>query len=515
MISVPASPDDTQPVKRSAPAGPAARKRWLLQRGRWWLTALILTTTCTLMATLVLFVRAIPVYSPDDSGDRLTVSIRHAGALQRVSTAAETVGALLAEQDIGLPANSQLSHPAAERLSEGMVINIAPAREVEIVEEGRRRIVVTALENPLDILRHADIALSDADRIWVNGALADYDALPGWTVPARHIRIRRANRVTVIDDGQTAAILSNADTVGAALLAAGVKLYHTDEVSPPLDSAISGALTISIKRAIPIELAVDGVVVEARTNAERVADVLAEQNAPLFGLDYLQPAGDTAVSEGMRIEIMRVTEEVETVSEFIPHEDRVQPDAELTLDQSAVVQAGRDGLREIRSRIRYENGVEVSRDLLESTVVEAPQNRIVAYGTKVVPLGTVNTPAGPRQYWRRLCMYTTSYNPVSNGGNLNTSTGATLSKGVIASKPNIIPYHTRVFVPNYGNGAILDTGGGPSGTDYWVDLGYGENEGFKPWRAYTWVYHLMPPPERITYRLPGWTPNSRWPGNCG
>ena len=193
----------------------------------------------------------------------------------------------------------------------------------------------------------------------------------------------------------------------------------------------------------------------------------------------------------------------------------MQPDAELTLDQSAVVQAGRDGLREIRSRVRYEDGLEISREVIETTMVETPQNRIVAYGTKVVALGTVNTPAGPRQYWRRLCMYTTSYNPVSNGGNLNTSTGATLAKGVIASKPNIIPYHTQVFVPNYGNGAILDTGGGPSGTDYWVDLGYGENEGFKPWRAYSWVYHLMPPPERISYRLPGWTPNSRWPGNCG
>ena len=504
MRRVSASLHDTQPVKR-----------WFLERGRWLWIALILITTCTLAATLVLFVRAIADYSQMDSPDKLTVSIRYAGAQRQVSTSAETVGALLAEQDIAPPADSHLSHSAAERLREGMVIRITPAREVEIVEEGSRRIVMTALDYPLDILRQAGISLSEADKVWVNGALAEYDALPGWTVPARHIKIRRAYRLTVIDDGQPATILSNADTVGDALSAAGINLYLTDEVSPPLDSAISGALTIRIKRAIPIELAVDGVVIEARTNAERVADALTELNAPLFGLDYVRPAGDTAVSLGMRVEIVRVTEEVVTLSEFIPHENRVQPDAELTLDQSAVVQAGRDGRREIRSRVRYEDGIEVSRDLIESTVVEAPQNRIVAYGTKVVPLGTVNTPAGPRQYWRRLCMYTTSYNPVSNGGNLNTATGATLAKGVIASKPNIIPYHTRVFVPNYGNGAILDTGGGPSGTDYWVDLGYGENEGFKPWRAYTWVYHLMPPPERITYRLPGWTPNSNWPGNCG
>lgn len=506
---------DTQLAKPYVPPASLKTRPWLLQRGRWLLTSLILITTCTLMATVALFVSAIPVAAPVDAADRLTVSIRYGGALRQVSSAADTVAELLAEQDIALPASSRLSHPADERLREGMVLSITPAREVEIIDNENRYSVQTALENPLAILRQADIAVSAADKLWVNGALADYDALSGWTVPARKIEIRRAFRLIIIDDGESSTILSKAETVGDALFAAGIQLYLTDQVSPPLDSAVTDSLTISIKRAIPVELVLDGVVIEARTNAERVADVLDELNAPLFALDYVRPAGDSAVSEGMRIEIVRVTEEVVTVSESIPHENRVQPDAELNLDQRAVVQAGRDGAREIRSRVRYENGVEVSRDHIETTVVETPVNRIVAYGTKVVPLGTINTPAGPRQYWRRLCMYTTSYNPISNGGNLRTSTGATLAKGVIASKPNIIPYHTRVFVPGYGNGAILDTGGGPAGTDYWVDLGYGENDGFKSWRAYTWVYHLMPPPERINYRLPGWTPNSNWTGNCG
>ncbi len=510
--------EDTQPLapgRRAVVSRPRAGRHWLLERGRWLLTSLILITTSTLMVTVALFVSAIPVNAPFDSADRVTVSIRHAGALRQVASSADTVDELLAEQDIALPANSLLSHPASEPLREGMVLSIRPAREVEIVDNGNRRMVLTALENPLEILQQADIVLSAADKIWVNGALADYAALPGWTVPARHIRIRRALQLTVVDDGRAATILSNAETVGDALFAAGIKLYLTDEVSPPLDSPVADALTISIKRAIPVELMLDGVVIEARANAALVADVLVELDAPLFALDYVQPPGDTAVSEGMRIEIVRVTEEVVAISEVIPHENRVQPDAELNLDQRAVLQEGSDGRREIRSRVRYENGVEVSRELLESVVAEAPVHRIVAYGTRVVALGTINTPAGPRQYWRRLCMYTTSYNPISNGGNLRTSTGATLDKGVIASKPNIIPYHTRVFVPNYGDGAILDTGGGPSGTDYWVDLGYGENDGFKPWRAYSWVYHLMPPPEKINYRLPGWTPNSNWPGNCG
>ena len=514
MSRVSASSEDTQPVTRNTAPKLTTRKRWLLERGRWLLVALILITTCTLLVTVALFVHAIPVSSPGDTADSVAVSIKHAGALLQVATTAETLADLLAEQGISVPDTSRLSHQTSERLREGMVVSIRPARDVVIIDNGSRRTVLTALENPLEVLQQAEIALSQADKIWVNGALADYAALPGWTVPAHEIMIRRAARLTVIDDGEASTIIANAETVGDALFAAGITLYLTDVVSPPLDSAVSDSLTISIKRAIPVELLVDGVVLEARTNAAQVAELLVEMNAPLYALDYVHPPGDTAVAEGMRIEIVRVTEEVVTTSEAIPHEIRVQPDADLNLDQRVLVQEGRDGRREIRSRVRYENGIEVSSDHIESIEVEAPVHRIVAYGTKVVPIGTINTPTGPRQYWRRICMYTTSYNPQSNGGNLLTSTGATLAKGVIASKPNIIPYHTRVFVPNYGNGAILDTGGGPSGTDYWVDLGYGEYDGFKPWRRYTWVYHLMPPPEKIIYRLPGWTPNSNWRGNC-
>ena len=104
MTRVPVSADDTQPVKRYTAPKPAPSKPWLLQRGRWLLTALILVTTCTLMATLALFVSAIPVTSPDESADRLAVSIRYAGALHQVNSAADTVDALLAEQAIDLPA---------------------------------------------------------------------------------------------------------------------------------------------------------------------------------------------------------------------------------------------------------------------------------------------------------------------------------------------------------------------------------------------------------------------------
>ena len=393
-----------------------------------------------------------------------------------------------------------------------MVISIDNAREVTIMDDGERHIAITMLDNPLAILQEAGIVISSADKVWVNGALADPEALPAWTVPAMRIEIRRAATLTISDDGELSTIESNAETLGDALFDAGITLYFTDEVTPPLDTLISGNMTVNIKRAIPVKLKVDGVMIEARTNASRVDEVLIELNAPLFGLDYVLPPADTPVSADMSIEIVRVTEEVVTERETINFERRFQADAELPLDQRRQIQAGKAGAREIRSRVRYENGIELSRELSETVEVEAPLDEIIAYGAKIV-YGTVQTPQGPRSYWRRLCVFTTSYNPTSNGGNTRTSTGATLDNGIIAAKPHIIAYQTQVYVSNYGFGIIADTGAGPSSTPYWIDLGYNDNDWIS-WRGYSYVYLLGSPPSDVNYLLPAWRPTRSLPGNC-
>ena len=492
---------------------PGASRPWLKRRGRWLLSLLIAFTSCTLLATLILFVRAIPTASVIDNSDLLAVNIQYGGALRQVLTSAGTVGDLLAAQGIDWAAAGEIAPAASESLRDGMTITVLQHRSVTIVDDGSERVIKTPSENPLAILQEAGIEVSDADKIWVNGALARLAALPDWTIPAQTITIRRAARLTIIDNGAPTSIVTTAATIGDALFEAGISLYMTDEVTPPLDTSIAGPITITIERATPLELLVDGVVVAVRSNAKQVADVLTELNAPLFGLDYVSPEGDTPVRENMRIEIVRVTEEIVVETETIKYTVQWQPDATMNLDQRAVIQQGSAGKREIRSRVRYENGIEVDRVHSETVDVEAPVNRIIAYGTKAA-LGTVQTPQGPRGYWRRLCVYVTSYNPTSNGGNLNTSTGAILAKGVIAAKPHIIPYHTQVFVPDYGLGAIRDTGGGPPGTDYWIDLGYGPNDQYIRWRKYSYVYLLGAPPADVDYVLPDWTPASHYPGNC-
>ncbi len=512
--------DNKQPKTASEPHRglPAlgSRRRQRAGRVRRVLLTFILTTSCTLVFTLVLFLRALEPLSQAGFGS-VQVSIDHGGALQSLRTGSVTVGELLSELGLDVPQAAALSHAESVPLEDGMVIRIVPPRAVTIIVDGNQRHLQTTLRNTLDILRSADIAVQASDKIWVNGALANIEALPEWTAPAQHIRIRRAIRLTINDGGAQSTILTNADSIEDALSEAGVSLHSNDQVSPPLDSALAADMTVRIKRALPVTLLVDGLTIEARTGAARVGDALIELNAPLFGLDYVQPSAETAIHADMTIEIVRVSEEI--VAEGAPIDFKVvtQLDADLKLDEVAVRQAGRAGAQETRYRLRYENGVEVERQLIETVVVEAPIDKIVAYGAKVEVVGTV--PGTDLAYWRRICVIATNYDPESQGGSHATATGATLAKGIIAAKPHIIPYYTSVYVPGYGKGTIRDTGAGPRSTPFWIDLGYGsraEAQAANAHTRYTWVYHLWPPPEKVIHILPPWRPSVSYPGGgCG
>lgn len=502
--------DDTRPLRQ--PWRPPPRRR-RASRGRLWPLLLIVAVTCCALAvTTVLFIRSLPPDLLSSIGVEKQVTINRDGYLLQQSTRAGTIADLLDESDIEVPLDAALSHDLDDVLSDGMTIMIKSAREVTIEVDDEVQVLRTALDNPQEILNRAGIAVSDDDRIRVNGAPALSEALAEWTIPAQHIEIRRPLSITVIDNGERSTVKSAGETVEAVLAESGIRLHPNDEIKPPRESAVSRDMTIHIERATPIALRLDGVLIEVRTQAKRVDEALQELDAPLFGLDYVIPSGDTEVVTDMLIEIVRVTEELSAQQETIAFELRYVADAGLQLDQTVLAQPGRNGTREIRSLVRYENGAEVSRSITETVITEPPQDQLIRYGTKI-DLRTVDTPGGSRLYWRVLCMLATSYHPAALGGDNVTAIGWTLEKGIVAAEPELIRYRSEVFVPGYGTAFMADTGG-PRSSRYWIDLGYSD-EDWVSWRRYVKVYLLTPVPPEIDYVLPAWTPIRSVPGGCG
>jgi resuscitation-promoting factor RpfB len=428
-----------------------------------------------------------------------TVTVVVNGQAQTTITRAPTVANLLAERNIILLEGDTVSPALTSRLTHDLIVRVTKARSVTLTVDGQSQIYRTHLTNPAEILEAAGISVNSSDILVVDGTRADLAQLAQWPVPVSRINLRRTMTVTVVDDGLPRQVETTSLTVGEALFDAGVTLYLADAVTPELDAPVSPDMTIDIERAQPLSIIADGTTVQTRVRGLTVADALAEAGLALVGQDYSIPAEDTPLMPGMRIRIIRVTEDILTEESVQPYSTIFQADSTLEIDQRETVQTGQNGIVQTSIRVRYENGVEISREVVSELVVQEPRDEVIAYGTNIV-LRTIDTPQGPRQYWRRIRMYATSYHPEALGGDDRTSIGETLRKGIVASNPAIIPYRSEVYVPGYGVGMMADTG--PLYRPLFIDLGYSDAD-FVPWSRWVDVYLLAPVPDNIQYLLPG------------
>lgn len=503
----PILPDDTQPSATVSHATQPNRQ----QSGFsvWILLAVIVFSVVSLIATITFaFSNSAPA-NPETSAMQV-VTLVLGGESREIQTTAETVNDLLLEQRIQLDSDDAISPSIETPLSNGLLIMVARARSVDLVVDGDEQTVRTPFDTPADILAQEDISLREIDLIWVDGTAATIDELSIWPVPANEIIVQHAFEVTVIDGDSETIIQTTAATVGDALYEAGITVYLSDTVIPEQGQALTSDTVITIDRARPITIQVDGVELETRVSGVTVADALTEAGIPLSGYDYSIPAETEPIEAGMTISVLRVTESMESYEETIPYETVYQANAELELDQRQIVQAGAAGIQRYFERVRFENGIEVGREPAGSEQVQTPQNEVIAYGTNIV-LRTVNTPEGVHEYWRVLRVYATSYHPAALGGDNITAIGETLRHGIVGADPNIIPYRTNVYVEGYGIGMIADTGG-PRSSPYWIDLGYSD-EDYKGWHWYVDIYLLTPVPANVDYLLPTWRPMRGLPDN--
>jgi 3D (Asp-Asp-Asp) domain-containing protein len=172
---------------------------------------------------------------------------------------------------------------------------------------------------------------------------------------------------------------------------------------------------------------------------------------------------------------------------------------------------GVTGVIKSRTRIRYENGQEVWRGLEDEWLDQEPSTQIIAYGTSVV-VRTLDTPAGPIEYWRKISMLVTPYNAATSGKSADhpqygiTRTGLRVGFGMAAVDPKVIPLMSKIYVPDYGIALAADTGGLIVGKH--IDLAFDDHQPLPDLYGWRDVYILtpIPPADKIRYVLPQWPP---------
>jgi 3D (Asp-Asp-Asp) domain-containing protein len=205
--------------------------------------------------------------------------------------------------------------------------------------------------------------------------------------------------------------------------------------------------------------------------------------------------------------VVWVSESVQLVQKSIPFETETVSSPEVELGQQEILQPGQEGLAIARTRIRYEDGQEVSRAVEEESVVRPPQTRIVQTGTQVV-INTATVGGVTLEYWRAFEMYATIYSPCNSGTggcSYGTASGLRAGKGVVAVDPSMYSYlqGQRVYIPGYGYGVIGDIGGGyiienSIGVSRyrWIDLGF-DDDNIVDMSGWLTVYFLAPAPASI------------------
>ncbi|PWH15829.1 MAG: hypothetical protein DDG58_10390 [Ardenticatenia bacterium] len=435
---------------------------------------------------------------------------------------------LLREAGIALQPRDEVIPPLDTPLRGSETVRVVLARPVTIEVDGRTIQTFTHQRRVDRILAEAGVQRRSQDFVQVDRRLramseevvegtrpivSKTDVMLSHAVTTRpppvHIIVRRAMPITVHDHGTAVTLYTVHSRVGAALHAGGVVLQSGDHVVPALDAPVSCGLHVFIRRALSVTIGVDGHWLPVYTHSRSVGELLAEQGVALMGDDYTIPPLDTPLRSGITVQVVRREEHLRFEQEIIPYETEWKADPEMLLDTQRVIQPGTEGMTVRRYRTVYENGVAVSEALEREWVASVPATRIIAYGTRIL-VQQISTPDGPIEYWRRIRVLATSYNPASSGKSKDhphygiTRTGLKAGFGVIAVDPKVIPLGSHVYIPGYGKAVAGDTGASILGRH--IDLGYDDDMPLPHWYRWVDIYLLTPVPPRssIRYVLPSW-----------
>ncbi len=428
---------------------------------------------------------------------------------------------VLREIGIELGASDLAQLPADEEWPAGVPIELSIARRIWLSHDGTLTEVYTHAACLSHVLVAAGLSLSEHDEIWLDGQrLSPEGPLPEVVRPRRagaldwiaairqplQLAIRRGTVVNVEEDGITSSLHTAARTVGEALYENGISLYLGDRIFPGADARLTPGMTISITRARPVTLEVDGRVRQMRTRATTVNDLLQETGVSLDPDDYTLPTRETPLAQNLHVTVVRVYDEYYVEETPIPFETRWEANPDLEIDQRRTASWGREGAWRQQVRVHYENGKEMHRTEEEAWVAREPEDRILEYGTKIV-VRQMETENGTIEYWRKLRMLATSYNAETAGKPLDhptfgiTRLGEVARKGIIAVDPTVIALRQPMYVPGYGRGYAGDTGSAIK--DRRIDLCY-DDHNLVLWYDWVDVYLLtpVPPANQIAWIVP-------------
>ena len=317
-----------------------------------------------------------------------------------------------------------------------------------------------------------------------------------------------AYSITIYVDGEAVqTVRTFSRTVDELLQEVDISLHPRDRVTPAGSILLNPRSDISIDKAFPVFVVADSAIAEIWTPVTTVGELLADEGYQLGPHDRIEPEGMDQLYSMAQVKIVRVEKIYETEKKTLPYEDITRGNPTLDRGFSRVVSEGRAGLKEELIEITYEDGEEVSRAVVESSILESPVNRVVELGenTRLERAGQV------LEFAKAMIVSATSYcsgtpesgcplnalghafctGPYNNG---YTYTGKKCVQGLgtlesprmIAVDPRAIPLRSMLYIEGYGFARAEDIGGAIKGNkidilfDKHIDVArFGVKQGIK------------------------------------
>ncbi|MFZ2188460.1 MAG: G5 domain-containing protein [Candidatus Moraniibacteriota bacterium] len=193
----------------------------------------------------------------------------------------------------------------------------------------------------------------------------------------------RPKIVTLSDNGLETKINTSAQTVDNFLAEQKIALFEHDEVLPDRTSPLFPGINIKIRRAVKIKILVDGKKIENYTLTNNLLLVLAENNITLGRLDKTTPDKTSLLTNNLEIAVTRINVEEKVIPEDIAFKTTEKTDNKLGWREKKTEIAGQKGIREVKYKITYKDGKEISRVVLEKKVTKEPVTEVITQGTYV------------------------------------------------------------------------------------------------------------------------------------
>ena len=220
-----------------------------------------------------------------------------------------------------------------------------------------------------------------------------------------------------------------------------------------------------------ISLIVKGEEIKISSFKKTVRELLSENEIQYDDDDIITPSLSSEVKDYMEIKVVEVTQSQVTEKEDIPYSVKLIDDNDLLKGKTKVTQEGKSGEKEITYNLTYYDGKLVKKALEGEKISQEPVDKIVKKGIKeevvVASRSTTSRNSSSSESKASSASNSASKNgkhmvvqATAYAGDSITSTGTVPKWGTIAVDPRVIPYGSKVYIPQFNKTFIAEDCGG-------------------------------------------------------